>query len=375
MSKERLIMSNIKLVYQCIVMAAMTAAVAWGVVPVTVLGEKADSIIAGELLSMTAAEMGAVVVRVQPTLVLKGQAPLSSITALLPASPIMKQHAGRKIVGKAGAHGLWFLKQASGGNYEILPTVQGDYIEMESFVPIPAWWVPPAEATLSEQLLDAMLVFYQSVEDPASTMDVGKLLASLDAADCNEALAVANKLMNSPSSYQRVLGFAAAIRRSSDEALTRLAREMDTLRLDKDFLFWIPWSLENYYQPSGSSSIAALSQLIGLHSDTPRSLDAAVGRALQKVGTKEILPAMVLLLDSPDSSAKRNACWYFHYYTTMAGPDGKINRTGNGRHPFHTEESHTGRDLDTVNIDTAFWKSWWAENREKLGFTTITSSQ
>ena len=373
-------MSNIKLVYRCIILATIAAVAAWCVVPVTVLGESADLIITGELLSMTGAEMGAVLVRVQPTLVLKGQAPSSSVTAVLPASPIMKQHAGRKIVGKTGVHGLWFLKQSSGGDYKIQPTLQGDYTEMESFLPIPAWWTPPAEAALSEQLLDAILVFYQSLENPASTMDVGRLLASLDTADRGEALIVANKLMDSSSSYQRVLGYAAAIRKSSDEVFPRLAREMDTLRsLDEDFFFWIPWSLENYYQPSGSSSIAALSQLIGrLQSEGPRSLDAAISKALQKVGTKEVLPAMLRLMDGPNLSAKQNACWYFHYFTVLAGPDGTINRSGkSGGHPFFNEKTRTyaGRDPDTVDTDVSFWKSWWAENKEKLGFETTTSSQ
>ena len=364
-------MSTTKLVYRCVVLVAMTAAVAWGVVPVTVLGEKADLIVVGRLLSMTGAEMGAAEARVRPAMVLKGQAPPSSITAVLPASPIMKQHAGGQVVGKTGAHGLWFLKQSSGGDYEILPTVQGDYVEMESFFPIPAWWEPPAEGSLSQKLLSALLVFYQSLESP-SVMQVGMVLASLDAADRDEALSVANELMGSPSSHQRVLGFAAAIRRSSDEALVRLARELETLRLEEKF-YRITFALENYYQPSDESSIAALRQLIGLHSDAPRSLDAAITRALQKAETKDVLPAMVLLLDSPDPSAKRAASWFFHYYAALAGPDGNINRSGNGRHPFHTEETrrHSGRRPSIPADEVAsFGRSWWAQNREKLGFAT-----
>ena len=52
-----------------------------------------------------------------------------------------------------------------------------------------------------------------------------KLLESLQIADRDEALAVANELMNSSSTSQRILGFVAAIRQSSDEVFPRLARE------------------------------------------------------------------------------------------------------------------------------------------------------
>ena len=150
--------------------------------------------------------------------------------------------------------------------------------------------------------------------------------------------------------------------------------------MDKEF-GEITLALRTYYQPNGSSSIETLSQLIGLYSEGPDSLDAAVTKALQKVGTKEVLPAMVLLLDSPNPLVKGSACWYFHYYTALAGPDGNINRTGNGQHPFFNEEtrSHIVRkndDLDSAaDIHAAFWKSWWTENKEKLGFETTTSSQ
>ena len=155
-------MSNIKLVYRCIVLATVLAVTAWGVVPVTVLGESADLIVIGRLLSITGGEMGAAETRVQPVIVLKGQAPSPSITAVLPASPLMKQHAGRYAAGQTDPkyvyrnvdpYGLWFFKRASGNTYEILPTEKGEYTENAAFIPLPAWWTPPSEGDLDQKLL------------------------------------------------------------------------------------------------------------------------------------------------------------------------------------------------------------------------------
>ena len=376
-------MLHIKFVYRCIALTTVLAAAAWGVVPVTVLGESADLIVIGRLLSMTGGEMGAAEARIRPVIVMKGQAPPSSVTAILPASPLMKQHAGRYAAGQTDPkyayrnvdpYGLWFLKRVSEEAYEILPTEKGEYTENAAFIPLPAWWTPPSEGDLDQKLLAAVKASYQSTENPSS-MQKTELLESLQIADRDEALAVANELMNSSSTSQRILGFVAAIRQSSDEVFPRLARELDTLRLDKDF-HRITFALQTYYQPSGSSSIEVLSKLIGLHSEGPDSLDVGVSKALQKIGTKEILPAMLRLMDSPNTSVKKSACWYFHYFTALADLDGTINRSGiSGRHPFFTEETriHTGRNQ--VDVDTAFWKSWWAENKEKLGFTTAASSQ
>jgi hypothetical protein len=368
-------------------LAVMTATMAWAVTPITALGDRADLVVVGELLSVRGVGEGAAEMSVRLETVLKGLPPASSITAVLPASALMRQHRGRydgeqvdakHVFRTVDPFGLWFFQRASSGGYEVIPTEEMDYTENAAFIPLPRWWVPSPKDDLRQSILAALQVSCESAESPSIMRD-GKLLVALEAADRDEALAIANELMMSSSSHQRLLGLAVAIRWSSEQALAHLAREFNTLRLDKDFSFLITFSLRNYYQPSGGSSIAALLQLIGLDSDGSRSLDVAVLKALQRIGTKEVLPEMVLLLDSPNPAVKAGACWYFHYFTALANPDGSIDQSGRGtgRRLYFTEETriHTGQDSDTVDEDAEFWKSWWMEHREDLGFADSAGAQ
>lgn len=156
----------------------------------------------------------------------------------------------------------------------------------------------------------------------------------------------------------------------SDDALLRLAEEVETLRLDKKF-DRITDALNTYYQPNGDSSIGPLRQLVELRSDAS-GLDAAVQKALQKIGTKEVVPLMVKLLDSQNANAQLGACWFLAYYMQRAGSDGHPNRKSDGIHPFASEENKRywpvqGSEIPTV-VYVSYWKTWWAQNREKLGF-------
>lgn len=342
---------------------------AWAVVPVTVLGEKADVVLLGNVLEMSGEDTGGVRIQVQPTLVLKGQLPLSQTSVILRPSGLMQQNAGRQVISRS-VTGLWFLTEKSNGVYEVIPTEQGNYTESAAFVPVPDWWVPAVGVSLSQQLLSAAVVSYQSLPDP-SGIDEGKLLVSLENTDPNEALTLIAQLMTSPNIDQQVMGFTAAIRMGSDEAIVQLAQQMGTLRFSKKFDRIIR-ALGTYYRPNGNNSIPALRQLAELRSDIP-GLDVAVGKALQKIETKEVLPVMALLLESSDPLAQNTSAWFFHFYTALAGPDGNINRSGDGKHPFWTEDTRRYAPRRDSGITTAeyasFWKSWWAQHGTELGFS------
>jgi hypothetical protein len=176
--------------------------------------------------------------------------------------------------------------------------------------------------------------------------------------------------MRSPASTRdQALGIAVAIRLGSDEALDRLASDLDSLRLEKEF-DRIIFAIHNVLAPSGPQSMAALLRLVERRSGVP-GLDAALGKALQRAESKDTLPVLALLLASSDLEAKRTAAWAFHCYTALAGPDGLINRSGDGQHPFRTEETtrFSGWDRTISAADhAAFWESWWSEHKALLGF-------
>jgi hypothetical protein len=136
----------------------------------------------------------------------------------------------------------------------------------------------------------------------------------------------------------------------SDSAIATLARELPTLPAHPKF-DRITEALYTYYQPHGDSSMGVLQQLVSLHSDAA-GIDAATGSALQKIGSKAVLPAMAELLDSRDPQAQLRAAWFLGYFTLFAAAAGNIGHEigpwGLGRDPT----SHAPRRFrsDTARI-------------------------
>jgi hypothetical protein len=384
-------MRTIKSGLLCIAMAsAMLQATAWAIVPVTVLGEDADVVVLGTIVEMKLGITAGVTVQLQPVAILKGQMSLSPASAELAPSPLMKDHAARQVPSAADVAGLFFLKRDAEDGYKLIPTELGNYTESAAFIPLPAWWIPPASASFEEILLSAALASYQSIESP-SRLDEGKLLVSLENASRGEALAVADQLMDSPSADQKALGFAAAIQLGSDDAVVRLAAEAVALRLSRNFSH-ITGALENYYQPLGPQSLEGLRQLVLLRSDAPR-LDLAVTAALGRVGSqphtppagpgpavpaapgvsrKQALPILVDLLDSRDPQAQLRAAWLLGQFAVLANENGEIVQGVSSPHPFRSDDAirYMPRKDSTISVAeyVSFWKSWWAQNRAKLGF-------
>ncbi|HSW49781.1 MAG TPA: hypothetical protein VLH09_06370, partial [Bryobacteraceae bacterium] len=98
---------------------------------------------------------------------------------------------------------------------------------------------------------------------------------------------------------------------------------------------------------------------------------------LRKIGTRAIVPAMVEFLDSQDPTAQLHAARFLSDYALFADAKGKVPvlEPGRGRTfgPWRTEAVHEytpSRDSTKTPQEYAgFWKSWWAENKAKLGFT------
>jgi hypothetical protein len=357
--------------------ATLIQGLAWGIVPVTVLGERAESIVVGSVASTavtkTAAGEFRVQFRLQPAMALKGVMPAGTLTVELSPSALMKQHAEQyaaagQVDFETDAYGMWFLQEKAGGNPAVLALDQGEYTENAAFLPLPRGWVPRAGRNIEQQLLSAVVASYLARRKPTG-IDEGTLFVSLETADRQEAFAVVAELTSSAAVRDRIVGLAAAIRMGSDSALSLLAEDIDTLRSHEMF-DRITRALQTYYKPSGPASIPALRRLAEIPADVP-GLDLAVAKALQKLESRDVLPAMLRMLDSPDALAVRSAAWYFHFYAALAGPNGEINRTGDGQHPFRSAETarYGGRDSTITGGEHArFWKGWWQENRVRLGF-------
>jgi len=100
------------------------------------------------------------------------------------------------------------------------------------------------------------------------------------------------------------------------DALSKVAREIRALRSNPKLL-QITDAIGLYFQPHGTGAVRPLEQIAALRLNVPK-LDAAVGNALQKIGSKDVLPAMALLLDCHDPEAQLRAAWFFAYFARFA---------------------------------------------------------
>jgi hypothetical protein len=117
-----------------------------------------------------------------------------------------------------------------------------------------------------------------------------------------------------------------------------------------------------YFRPHGTDAVRPLERIAALRLDAA-GLDAAVGKALQKIGSKDVLPAMALLLDSRDPEAQLRAAAFFAYFAKFGG-----NPAGAFDSPAVDRQMPGKNSTETPAEYAQFWKAWWTGNKESLGF-------
>jgi hypothetical protein len=357
----------------------------------TELSRNADVVILARSDSMSVEPTGRIEFQLQPVATLKGDVSSAPLIARLAPSALLVQFAPQRVEQRRLAvRGLWFLKAGLDGVFQVIPTIQMTYTDQQAFWPVPDSWAPPQSASLSAQLYSALRAWYASCKSATMGDDFAYLVNfGTDAPpDWPSAL---SGVIDSTDLDKRVIGLAAAVRSSSDDALGRIADEIATMRTSSKFI-QVPSALTDFYQPHGAASIALLRKLMLLKPDVP-GLDFAVVRALGRVSggsytpengpgpavsaafglpSKAVLPFFVELLDSRDEKAQLGAARMLSEFASRANENGEIVQGVSGRLPYRTAE--TGRYTPTMGstIPTteyvSFWKAWWVQNRAGLGF-------
>lgn len=309
---------------------------------------------------------------------LKGQVAEPSLVAKVVPGP--RPAVGILSRDSVGATGVWFL-QDNASVHEVLPLLQGAFAGRDLFVPVRVvdGEVAPT-GTLGRQVLAYQLRWYESLPYPSPAEDdlVFASLVHNQGEDAGDAIAA---LSSSAILNHRVPGLAAAIRIGSSDALLQIARELATLRSRINFnliLFTISW----YLGPMSPATVTALEKLAALHTDVP-GLDDAIGTALaaglgEGFGPraappriKATLPAMMLLLDSRDPTARLRAARFFAYFAQFADAGGNVLGTGVSG-PFASAHTRRFDPTEGLTMSSAqyaqFWKAWCAKNSKQLGF-------
>ncbi len=368
-------MLSIKLLF-AIAVAAFLVSPAWSQAspPITVLGQTADVVVIAKLQAIQepgGAATPDVTVQLNIVEYLKGQTQSLEIVASIAAS-------GKRALGPmtmppsaVGTTGVWFLKAAD-GKYQILPRNRLSYHSGDIYLPLTDISPPAGARTLDDRLVGYLVRWYQSLLTP-SVNDNSAFLSTFEprGSQGRPAQEVADDvapLLQSSSSSQRMTGLIAALRVGSLPAMQVFMANMEAMSSTPRF-FDVIMAIGFY--PKDASWIPVLKQLAELHT-TVAGVDGAAVAALAKIGTKAVLPVMVEFLDSKDAAAQLAAASWLGRYALLANAGGEVIDNGPVG-PFWTAQSNEfmpgAKPSLPVDQYTSFWKSWWAQNSVKLGFS------
>lgn len=339
------------------------------VVPVGELARDSDVIVLARTSRVNYRADGSTVISLLVEAELKGVAPAVRLQAVLSTSTRLMPPGSRpgEVAGDRSLR-LWFLRVSSNGEVLIVPAMRSHWSPEDAGISLDPLWTPLAEHSLEQQLLDAALNSFEIAAPPAPH-EGARLIVSAQQASAEDALALAERILQSPRSVDsEVLGIAIFLGRSSKKGLIRLKDNVARLERSPQF-FWIRNSLGDYYQPTDETDIRLLGAIVGMRNDISSGIDLGVARVLSKHRSRLALPGLVALLDSPDPKARVSAVHGLHLYATLAGPEGEIGKLGTGKHPFSSEETrvHSGtRSSIPLEASVAFWKSWWDSHRSRL---------
>jgi len=348
---------------------AVTTALAGGggPTPVSQLHQQSDVIVVATITGIKDIAISEAV-HLNVISILAGQLTSATVTAeFLPPFGSPVPSGGMLPASEIGSTGVFFLKLANGG-YQVIPTATGFYQWWDAFIPVGPSLVASAPAgTLDQQLMTFQVQWYLGLSNPAM-IDDQRVYLSIERGDRAIGLAAAQTLIGSVQSRQRTTGLAAAITLGSDDAVVAAAGELSTLSSNPNFYYLV--SSLGLHVPRTSAALNAIQQMIAPGATIP-GLHRAISMALRMNGTRDVLPLMAELLDSPDPDTQLRAAAYFGYFSLFADNTGALPGTG-AAGTFATSNTRQFTPSKESALTPAqyaeFWKLWWSQNRTTLGF-------
>ncbi len=350
-----------------------------GPAPMTALSQEADLIIVATLQSVVASPAEGDVVQLAVRGVLRGSAGSLEVTAVFSQPDYDLGLVGPRTPGPksgllpgswVGRTGVWFLQSGS-PYYQVIPTSYGSHNAIDAFLPVANPDVPgPPPGTVVQEVLWYLMQWYLSLPNP-NNGDDQRIFMSLGLAAPADSLAADSLLINSGLADQTAVWIEMLLRLNSDSAVSALVSNIGVIQASSKFTRVLS-DFGLFYHPKGEGALPALQNLLSQHLAIP-GMDLALGTALARIGTKNVLPSMAEMLDSQDPQAQLRAASFFANFAMFADANGNIPGTQVSG-PF---DSVAGRantpkrgSAETPAEYAQFWKAWWSTNRAALGFPT-----
>jgi hypothetical protein len=278
----------------------------------------------------------------------------------------------------SGQFGLWFLKR-TGGHWEFLPVIQGGAtLETSGYVPLLKTTSPAGIATVvspttvSDRMAVELVATLQSYTDSKQLNPVAQQLYGI--VDSTVLPALYGNLRSSSDIQLKFIGLTGLLGGPDEvSALTEIASNVDMItKIRTASLVGVAISGTRNPDPRTIPSLGKIA------SSPEPIVQRWAAMALENIHSRDALPFLAQLLDSPDAMARESAMSGLSRFVDNL-PIQTVHNilTGKGvlsqgPTPYRTPEtdkySLSRRQLGSADESSylSFWRSWWATMKNQL---------
>ncbi len=337
--------------------------------PLSKLASAADTIVVAKGSIESSGEHGGTVVSLVVRRVLKGEATNSiSVTA----SGVRGKQGNLDSAATSGlrtnSYGVWFLKNTESG-LQLLPVSD----EGELALAFPAVAIEPAEfsefspSSPEERILVELAAVAASGLEDAGAFFVEAIYSS----DTSIGLQVLQRLTQSTHQEARLAGYSGLIMRGQPSALvgfeSELAAIQKSTRIRSSTVLrdLIIIGIADEYRNNDLVGIEVLGRLAALGQQWPR-LSEAASMALRAIHSRQTLPSLKALLDSPNPTIRFNAVFGIASFANglpVANPPNIANMgylEAQEASPLRREATMSNiPSLDAFRRDPEYYTNYW----------------
>lgn len=284
----------------------------------------------------------------------------------------------------AAGSGLWFLQRSSSA-WLLSPVMQGSVPLNMTFFPtslgavLSAYTYSPA-ASLSDKIASEVCSAIESANGGYNFQLYSLQYGLLDQLRSPVVALFYQRMSNSTTTQQRMLGLSGLIRGGSATALVAAAQAASAIGgypMENGILLL---SIRDYFRAADANSIAVLGRAAVDSTNPSLAFREAAAHALAAIHTAGTLLYLATLLDDPDTNFRIEAIGGMGAFAnglpvqTAAGVPSLANLQLPASAPYKTAETIANFAMARQAIEQkeasylSFWKAWWAQQRTSLGY-------
>jgi hypothetical protein len=338
------------------------------------VSDHADIIVVGEVLSgQQSGSRVAFTLRVDRNL--KGNiVPASVIQVEWDRAPVTR--TPQQI---SGHYGMWFLHANANGTWQLLPATHSNAPLPLSLAcyPILKGSAPSTSSVGAQSVNDLVAGELSTAVEHLSSGTTEFYYTATGLLSLSGTSAVTSqyqRLSQMPDPQLQVLGLIGLVRQGDAVSIERVLELQEALRTSKLSVHMVS-AVRNVRDgtPRAAQALGSLATTSGVGS----GLQMAASEALRSVHTKESLPFLVALLDSPNALIRHEGLAGISMFVEnlpIQKPEMVPSMTWltpQGPAPYRTADTDKysakfGEPPDRQAEYVAFWKSWWAKVRSQL---------